>query len=792
MKMKKERRPLLKPYRILKKNAIFRQRVILAIILLAGFGAAIFGLARAQIIKADYFRAMAEGQQLNDTAVPAERGIIYDRNMTVLAQSATVWDVSWNPSIFDTYPSEAKEDIYNSLSSILGMTREELEEKASYKDKNSISLKTKVKKDIRDKVVELINREYKIEISKDEKKTYKYKNVISISENVERFYPYKTLAAQVIGCIGSDNNGLAGVEAKYDSMLTGVDGRVISVRAASAAVDAAEIEYQSIHDPVQGTSLVLTIDETIQRYLDNALSECYETSQCDSCYGIVMDVKTGAILAMSTQAGYDPTNPYKLYNERSSQRIINEALEDIKAKKIEDAKTEEEKAAVELTEADEKTARSTAVYSQWRNRAISDTYEPGSVYKVITMAAGLEENVVSMDEQFNCTGSIHILDRNYFCHNHSGHGTEDLTHGLMNSCNPYFITIGQRLGVETFYKYLEAFGFTEKTGIDLSGEASPVAGVTYFKKEAMTGVNLASCSFGQSFQVSAIQMLNAINAVANDGKLMTPYVVAKTLDSDGNVVGTTTPVVKRQVISESTSDKILEAMEQVSTGGTAKNSYVAGFRVAGKTGTSDKLTGEKGDYIASFAGCAPANDPEISIIIVVDKPQGQTGGGAVAAPVAAEVIENTLTYLNIERQYNENEKDKLDKIVPNVVSKTVSAARETIYDNGFKVKIIGEGDTVVSQMPAYDSYIPQGGVIVLYTEENYAKVKAVVPDFAGMTVSEANYEAATAGINIKISGNALTASGLTAYRQSIEAGKEIEYGSSVTVYFRTTTGVDDH
>ena len=757
---------ITKPRRILRKGVNQRIAGVLVFLLVFGFGSSIIGLGKAQIVQSDFFRMMAQSQQLSDTTIPAERGVIYDRNMAVLAQSATVWNVSLNPELLNKYPSAAKAALFAGLENILGLTREELEEKASYTEYNSIYLKKKIEKSERDKMLKLLKDGYIEE--KDGKKTkYDFGSIISIEEDVKRYYPYSTLAAQVIGCIGSDNNGLAGLEANFDSLLTGINGRIVSARANNSSIK--NDNYQSAYNAIQGTSLVLTLDETIQRYLDDALLECYKTSQCDTCYGIVMDVKTGAILAMSTQSGYDPNDPYKIYDEKTIENIG----------KIKDKKEQQE-------------AESTAVYQQWRNRTISDTYEPGSVYKVITMAAGLEENVVQYDEQFNCTGSIRVLDRSYWCHNHSGHGTQTLTEGLMNSCNPYFITIGQRLGVDTFYKYFEAFGFTERTGIDLAGEVGPTAGVTYFTKESMTAVNLASCSFGQSFQVSAIQMLSAINAVANGGKLMKPYIVGKTLDHDGNVISTTEPVVRRQVISESTSKKILASMEEVSTAGTAKNSYVAGYRVAGKTGTSDKLTGKEGDYIASFAGCAPANDPEISIIIVVDKPQGATGGGAVAAPVAAEVLENSLSYLNVERQYKDSEKENLDKEVPNVVSDSKGDAIDKIYDAGFECRVIGEGDNVVSQMPAYGQYIPQDGVVILYTDENPKKEMVEVPDFTDMTVSEANYEAVNSGINVKVSGNALSATGLTAYKQSIPKGKKVEAGSSVTVYFRTTTGVSDH
>lgn len=761
------KKKLLKPRKILTKGVKMRIWGILALFLVIGFIFPVAGLVNAQIINGDFFKLKAQQQQLNDTVVPANRGIIYDRNMTVLAQSASAWKITFNPSEFAKFPDAAKEIVFDTLPEILGIERETLEEKAALTGYNNLTLVEKVEKDIRDKVLEFVKEPY--ESGKKGEKAVYYSSAIMVEDDVKRYFPYSTLASQILGCVGTDNDGLSGLESKYNDILKGIDGRLISTKANNTVIES--IAYQTLYEPTQGTGLVLTIDETIQRYLEEALSECYETSNCLSATGIVMDVDTGAILAMSTQASFDSNDPYNIYDTKTVEKL-NE---------IED-------------EAERKKAYTTAMYQQWRNRGVSDLYDPGSVFKVITMAAGLEENVVEYDETFNCGGSIQIMDRHYWCHNHSGHGTQTLTQGLMNSCNPYFITIGQRLGVETFYKYFEAFGFTEKTGIDLGAEALPKAGINYHSLKSMTKVNLASSSFGQSFQASPIQVLNAINAVVNDGKLMQPYIVAKTLDADGNVISETKPTVKRQVISESTSDKIIASMEQVSTAGTAKNSYVAGYRVAGKTGTSDVLgpTGATGEYIASFAGCAPANDPEISIIIVVNEPQGQTGGGAVAAPVAAEVIEKTLTYLNIERQYTESEKSKLDEQVPNLTGKTVSEARTALKELGLKIKVVGAGEAVVSQMPAYSQYIPQGGVVVVYTDEEEAKTKVVVPDFTGMSVSQVNYEAVKLGINVKISGNSLSASGLTAYRQSIQPEKEIECGSTVTVYFRTTSGVSDH
>lgn len=735
---------------------------LLAIIIILGFGATIFGMGYSQLYKGDFFKTKAETQQLSDTAITAQRGIIYDANMSVLAQSASAWKISLNATAFAEIPAKAQEQVYSVLINTLGVTREYLENKASYKQYNSVSIKTKVEKEAKDKLEAFVKGTF-IDKNNNEQS---FGSVVMIDEDVKRYYPYSTLASQILGFTGTDNNGLSGLESYYNSTLTGVDGRVISARSNSSV--AQDIEYKSVYEAKQGTSLVLTVDETIQRYLENALSSCYETSKANSCTGIVMDVKTGAILAMSTKGDFDPNDPYTINDKRTIESI----------NKITDTK-EKEKAEEE------------AMYSQWRNRAISDTYEPGSVFKLITMAAGLEENVVKYDEKFTCTGSVNVADRIYSCHNTAGHGTQTLTEGLMNSCTPYFITIGQRLGVDTFYKYFEAFGFTEETGIDLPGEASPKAGVTYFKKDTMTKVNLASSSFGQSFQITPIQMITAVNAIANDGKLMQPYIVSKTLDSDGNVILQNQPIEKRQVVSESTSEKIMASMEQVALNGTARNAYVAGYRVGGKTGTSDKLN-NVGQVVASFVGVAPTNDPRITVLIVVDEPEGATGGGAVAAPVAGEVIENTLTYLNVERQYNDSEKALLDVQVPSVTGDSVSEAKSSLEEDKFSVQIVGEGDKVLSQMPASGQYIPQGGVIVLYTEKQKKKLKTVVPDFTGMTITEANYAAVNAGINIKVSGNSLSEESMTAYRQSSLKGSEVESGSTVTVYFRTTSGVSDH
>lgn len=733
-------------------------------------------LVNVQLVKSDTFKAYAEKNQLEDRTVSARRGTIYDCNMNVLAQSASVWKVYINPHNFTAEQTKkssefndlAIDSVSEKLAAIFGLEKNDIREKiVNNSQLQYVLIKSKVEKQLKDKVSELMKQSIRRDATDSEGNKYTeevyYSFFIGIESDTKRYYPDGSLASALLGFTGSGDEGRYGLEYAYDDILTGTDGRMIYSN--KAMNRNAALDFESTYSAVPGSNLVLTIDETIQRYLDDALEQCYIDSNCETCYGIVMDVDTGAVLAMSSKNDYDPNSPSEIRSERILSSADGIADEDEREKFLENERAK-----------------------QWSNNAISDVYEPGSVFKLITLSAAIEE---SEDlDSFFCGGSIQIEDTLYYCHNHAGHGTETLNQGLANSCNPFYITMGQSLGVNRFQKYFEAFGFTEKTGIDLPAESNPVAGVTYHKFDEMSRVNLASESFGQSFGVSAIQMITAVNAIGNGGKLMKPYVVAKTLDNKNNVIKETQPVVKRQVISESTSKRVLEAMVETVETGTAKNAYVAGYNVAGKTGTSDKLT-KKGEYIASFAGIAPANDPEISIIIVVDEPKGATGGGAVAAPVAAEVIENTLTYLNVKRNYTTEEASELNIPVPNFVGTDVSAALATGAEKNLTVKVIGEGTNIISQCPAYGQYIPQNGTVAVYTQENSDKYMVTVPDFRTMSIPQATYLAAQSGLNIKITGNSLQSSGLTAYRQSIEAQTETEYGSTVTVYFKTDTGITD-
>lgn len=720
------------------------------ILMTIAFLYSIGGLFVASIVNGEENRLKAERNQLSDTQIAAQRGTIYDSNMKVLAKSASAWLVYINPSKINT--DAQKELVVQGLCDILGVDEASVRSKAEKTETGYQKIAGEIENDVKESLEAYIS----------EHKDDKLSTIIGIDPDTKRYYPYSSFASTIIGFTDADDKGVGGVEMQYNDDLTGVSGRIITAK--NAKQGSMSSEYETTYDAQPGESLVLTIDEVIQYYLEQSLSQALVDTGAKYAYGIVMDVETGAILGMTSKPDFDLNNP---------RRISNQALADTIAAMTDDAARAQE--------------TTNALYAQWRNRAISDTYEPGSVFKTVVASAALEEGVVDLNTTYTCTGGIQVANNYQKCWKAGGHGHETLTEGLMNSCNPFFITIGQKLGKENFYKYFEAFGFTEKTGIDLPAESSPVAGKTYHSLESMGISELSSSSFGQTFTVTPIQMITAVNTIANGGKLMQPYVVDSKLDSDGNVVYKTTPTVKRQVVSEKTASTVAGMMEQVVSVGTGKNAYVAGYHVAGKTGTSEKI-GVEGAYIASFAGFAPADNPQISILIAIDEPVGDHGGGAVAAPIAGRLLEQILTYLNIEPQYEDNEINSISSVAPSLVTLTVSEAKNTA--SKFTLKVIGSGDKVVAQTPAAGQQMRSGGVIVVYTEENTPKETAVVPDLCNLTISEANRKAIDAGFNIRISGT--TNSGeVLSYKQSLEVGSEAERGSVITVYFKSSVNVQD-
>ncbi len=770
------------------RRKLFRRAVTVFLILaVCFFGLPSANLFRIQIIDSKKYKSEAEKNQLHDTEIAAERGVIYDANGTVLAQSASVWKAYIKPNAIAEVKDEGfKNSVCQKLSELTGTDIESIKTKADKSKYAYLVVKRQIEYAEKEKLSEILSEKY----TAANGKKYAYSVGIGIDPDVKRYYPYGSLAAAVIGFTGTDDIGRAGVELKYDEALTGTPGRIVTAQ--NGKNGAMGEEYETVYDAVQGNSLVLTIDEVIQRYVEDGLEQVYKDSKGAGAYGIVMDVNKGAILAMACVEKFDLNNPQSLSDETKEyieQESVNEDTEELTDKEKEDINQKYQELEERIA-ARKQVITNKKLYKQWRNFIISDIYDPGSVFKIITASAALEENVVSPDFTYTCGGKIQVADRTIKCHNHSGHGTQNLKQGLMNSCNPFFITVGQKLGAEKFFRYFEAFGFTEKTGIDLPAETMPVAGVNYHTLDTMGIVELSSSSFGQSFQVTPIQMITAISAIANGGYLMKPYVVAKELDENGNVVRETQPTVRRQVVSKETAATVSNMMEAVVSGGTGKNAYVAGYRVAGKTGTSQKLN-RSGHYVASFGCFAPADDPEIAVLIVVDDPIGQINGGQICTPVAAKVVEKTLEYMGVERQYTESELEKLDTVAPTVVGTEVDDAKALLEEKGFTVKVSGDGDKVITQMPAAAQSIPQNGVIVLYTEADAESLTAEVPDLCGISLSLVNKYAHSAGINVKISGNALNSSELVSYDQSIEAGTEVEYGRTVTVYFKSNTGVND-
>ncbi len=731
-----------------KKNLRIRATIALYILLFA-FLVCIGSLVRVSLIHGEEYKLKAEKNQLLDTKITAERGTIYDSNMNVLAKSASAWLVYIIPSKIS---DDAQRNlVVEALVTTLGVDEETVRPKTE-KESNYVKIAGEVEEEQKLALQSFIK----------EHKSQKLNEIIGIDPDTKRYYPYSSFASSIIGFVNSDDVGTNGIESTYNNELTGVSGRIVSAK--NARQKKMSSEYEMTYEAQQGENLVLTIDEVIQYYLEQSLDQALIDTGAKYAYGIVMDVDSGAILGMTSKPDFDLNYPNNISNQLVADRIA-QILDD------------EERSQETLN----------AKFAQWRNRTISDTYEPGSVFKTVVVSAALEENVVSLDTKYTCVGGIQVANNYQKCWKPGGHGTQTLTQGLMNSCNPFFITIGQKLGKENFFKYFEAFGFTEKTGIDLPAEVNPVANVTYHALDSMGIAELSSSSFGQTFQVSPIQIITAVSAIANGGKLMQPYVVDSILDSENNVIKKTAPIVKRQVISEKTASTVANMMEQVVSIGTGKNAYVAGYHVAGKTGTSEKI-GKEDAYIASFAGFAPANNPKISILIAIDEPAGAHGGGVVAAPIAGEILEKILTYLNIEPQYEDNEMKSIASKAPSLTGKTIAQARSAAQ--GYVLKIVGSGDEVVTQSPAADSQIRSGGVIVLYTDENAEKPTATVPDFTNMTMSQANSAAVNAGFNIRFAGTT-NASEVSCYKQSVAANTEAELGSVITVYFRTTVNVQD-
>lgn len=703
------------------------------------------------IVRGEELSEKAETQQLKDTEITAMRGTIYDSNGNVLAQSASVWNVFIDPLNIKDKQRDLIVDEFANLFGYDADEKKEFYDRTTHQNHYEL-VEKKVENNIKEKLSKFV--------SKNE-----LGGCIGTEQTTKRYYPYGTLASSVIGFTGADDQGLSGIEAYYDEQLTGTNGRIITAKDAKSNNIAND--YETSIAATDGDSIVLTINQTIQYYLEKGLRETMNEYQAKGAYGVVMNCNTGAVLAMSSLPDYDCNEPYKLTYSKDKKAI----------KKLSDKTAKQE-------------AESAAVQNQWRNFTVSDTYVPGSVFKTFVASAALEENVVNLNTTYNCTGSIQVDKYKMKCHYHPGHGTQTLTQGLENSCNPFFITIGQKLGVHNYFKYFDAFGFTQKTNIDLPGEASP----QYYKEDQYGIVELSSASFGQTNSLTPIQVCTGLCAIANGGKLLQPYLVSSIADANGKTVKKTQTKEIRQVISADTSEKVRKMMKSVVDNGTGKNGYVAGYSVGGKTGTSTKLgeskNGEGDKYIVSFDAIAPSDDPEIAMLIIVDEPNQDLGGGALCAPIAAQVTQEAMNVLGIEPKYNDSEMKDLSKQTPNVVGKSLDEAKKTLEENNLNFVVVGDDSTITRQCPSGADTIPNGGTVYLYTDDS-EKQTVNVPNFSGLTVNEAKDLASSSNLNIQIAGNSMSSGTVVAYRQSEETQAKVEKGTVVTVTFKNTQSVLD-
>ncbi|MDD4688263.1 MAG: stage V sporulation protein D [Eubacteriales bacterium] len=705
-------------------------------------------IAYVQFVDGPDLQKKAAEQQTRDRLITSKRGSIMDRNGKMLAVSASAESVSVSPAeLRGSLEKKEKvdfDDVAEGLSKCLSMEYDDVYKKITANTSYEI-LKRKVEKDEADKVREFISE---IKVSG-----------INIDEDSKRYYPYGEFAAQVIGFTGVDNQGLSGVEATCDSVLKGVAGRVTSAKSAKGSD--MPFDYERYVDPEDGVNVMLTLDESIQHFVEKNLEIAVADNKLSNgALGIVMDVKTGEILAMANKPSYDLNMPFEIADEN-----VNKEVQGLSG--------------------EEKTAKANEYLQKlWRNRAISDTYEPGSTFKILVSSMAIEENLIGDNDTFYCGGSKKVADRVIKCWKTGGHGTQNFTKAIQNSCNPAFIEIGARVGTSSFREYFKGFGFLDKTGIELSGEATGV----FYADDNFNEVELATSSFGQGFQITPMQMLTAVCAVANDGVLVQPHIIKAYVDDEGNVLQSFQPNVTRQIVSKKTSAQMRSYLESVVTDGGASNAYISGYRVAGKTGTSEKFPRNMGKYIASFVGFAPADDPQVACLILLDEPRGgQYYGGVIAAPVAGKILEEILEYMNIETQYTTEELDKLEAPVPNLKKMSLDMAKGLLGQHNLKFIVEGSGDKVVNQMPKSGTKVSMNSTITIYTDENKEPNKITVPDLAGCTVSQATQAISNSMLNIRVVGAAAAGNGSTcsAYKQSPAAGTVVEQGTVVTVDFRT-------
>lgn len=743
----------VKPSQQMLKRSFITMVIVILCLTLVSAGS----LVNIMIFKGEEYQAKASEQQLYDSLLSAPRGDIYDSNMNLLATSSPAWTVYITPNGINNLDDakqaeETRQAIANGLSSILEMEYDDIYDMTKKKSYYVI-VKKKVEKTTVDEIRKFIVENKSLEMA----------NYIGLDETTKRYYPNDTLASTVLGFVGDDNQGLAGLESYYDNELTGIAGRVVSAKDAKGTD--MRLNYEKIEEAKQGNSLVLTIDSYVQYVCEKYLDIAVEQEQVQERGAVIaMNVNTGAILGMAVSGDFNPNEPFTLSEQ---DQAVVDAISD-----------EKEKSA----------KRSELLNRQWRNKSVSDTYEPGSVFKIFTAAVALEENLVTTKSTFTCNHTYVVAGMPYHCHDKKGgHGTQTLQQAISNSCNPAFIQVGQLIGNDIFSKYFSAFNLTGKTGIDLPGEAAPY----YHADRGPT--ELASSSFGQTFNITPIQMISLAATSVNGGYAVTPHLVDKIIDSDNNVVKTFSNENRKQVISKETSSTMRTMLEYVVENG-AKNGIVSGYRVGGKTGTSQKMskilsTGNSHLYIGSYVGIAPIDNPEIAVFVMLDEPTGANYyGGLISAPVGSKIMSDILPYLGFEPQYTDEELEQISISVPDVVGEEITAAKTKINSSKLTYKVIGKGEKVVKQLPEAGNSVHNGGMVILYTEESESQTTNV-PNLIGFSVSEVNSIAAEAGINIEFSGS-VSSNTVLSYAQDISAGETVSLGQIVTVYFRDEANAD--
>lgn len=723
-----------------------RTAILILLILVLGFGAAVLRLTYLTTVQSSELQESAVDLQLADTTVSAKRGTIYDANGNVLAESASVWQVVMSPVNFKN--DKQRQAAAKGLSEIFDLEYNDVLDDTKQQS-HYVVVKRRIESDEREKVLELIDTL---------KKDYSCSGVIQLLDDYKRYYPKNSLASSVIGFTGSDDQGLEGIEYEYDSYLSGTPGRIITAQ--NARGTDMPFRYEQNVESEDGNNVYLTIDETIQSICEKYMQKGVEDNNVlNKGVCIAMDVNTGAILAMVTTDGYDLNNPYEL-SAKDKKKI----------------KSTPKKKQAE--------AESAALSNMWRNKAVADTYMPGSVFKMCVASAALEENLVNEKTSFTCTGSISVEGETIYCSNISGHGTQNFVEAISNSCNPAFIQIGQMLGAGKFRQYYQGFGFSDKTGIDLPGEAED----SFWKEGKMGGVDLAVASFGQNFSITPIQMITACAAVSNGGYVVQPHVVSKITDSKGNVIKTVDKKIKRQVISDDTSKKMNEYLEYNTERQGATAGYISGYKVAGKTGTTEKRGVTKvessfsEDYISSFCGYAPADDPQIAMLVFFDTPDGDAYyGSQVSSPVFINIMSEVLPYLDVKTSYTDEELGYVDASAGDYTGVSVDEAKTAVEADGFTATVKGNGSTVISQIPTVSSGLQKGGSIVLYTDSDSQSETVSVPSLIGLSPDEVNDVASAYGLNVSFSG-ATTSSG-TSSSQNVEAGTSVSPGTVITVSF---------